>query len=89
MITQVTGKNQITLPVDVVEQLGIHRGSRIEWLVDRKGTTGRFRVLPSRAELAQNLFGAGRKHVKPGENWVKELCHDREQESTEREASLP
>jgi len=87
MITQVTGKNQITLPSDIVERLGIQRGSRLEWSVDAKGGAGRFRVLPSRVQLAERLHGAGRKHVKSGEDWIKELSEERAQESRDGEGA--
>jgi len=88
MTTTVTGRNQITLPADVVRELGIQRGSKIEWIVDKKGAGGQFKVLPSRAELARKLLGAGRKYLKPGEDWSRELCEEREREDEERMREL-
>ena len=88
MVTTVTGKNQITLPAKVARKLGIHRGSRLDWTVSADGKGGRFRVLPSRGELARALLGAGRKYLKPGEDWARELCEERAQEDEERMREL-
>ena len=88
MITKVTGRNQVTLPASVVHELGIERGAMIEWIVEKKTNGGRFKILPSRGELAKSLFGAGAKYLKPGENWSKELCEEREREDRERTKEL-
>ena len=88
MVTTVTGKNQITLPADVVRALRIRRGSIIEWTVDAKTKGGRFKVLPSRGELALKLLGAGRKYGMPGESWVEELVSARIRDDDERSRSL-
>jgi len=88
MTTLVTGKNQVTIPVEVSRELGISKGSRIEW----KLTPGRRQaimvVLPSRGELASSIQGAGQKYGKPGDNWVKELVATRESEDEERNRNL-
>ena len=88
MTTLVTGKNQITIPAEVSRELGITRGSCIEW----KLTPGRrqvvMMVMPSRGELARSVQGAGRKHVKPGDDLVKDLITMREREDEERSQHL-
>jgi AbrB family looped-hinge helix DNA binding protein len=83
MVTTVTGKNQITLPAEVARKLGIHRGSRVDWTVSADGKGGRFRVLPSRGELARSVCGIGRKYGDLGEDWVKDLIAERVRDDAE------
>jgi len=83
MMTRVTGKNQVTLPADMVNALSIRRGSMIEWAVDKNGKGGRFKVQPSRGELARKLMGMGRKYGKAGESWVEELVAERVRDDEE------
>ena len=88
MTTLVTGKNQVTIPAEVSRELGITRGSCIEW----KLTPGRRQVvmvvMPSRGELARSAQGAGKKYIKPGDDLMKELITMRESEDKERNRQL-
>lgn len=88
MVTVVTGKNQVTIPVQVANAAGIHRGSQLEWSFDTKRKQLCLKVLPGRGELARRLLGAGRKYLKPGDDPVAELIAGREQDDRERSDSL-
>lgn len=76
MTTTVTGKNQITLPSELVKELDLHPGVRIDWSVTAdRALLGRRRR--SRAELARELAGRGRKYLRPGSDPLRELINDR------------
>lgn len=79
MITTVTGKNQITLPAELVRALDLSPGVQIEWTVADDGTIiGKRRL--SRAELADALAGRGRKYLRPGSDPVRDLIEERSRE---------
>ena len=75
MITTVTGKNQVTLPADLVRELGLPPGAQIEWSRTPDGDLlGRRRL--TRAELAARLGGRGRQYLKPGSDPIRDLLED-------------
>ncbi|MEI6167894.1 MAG: AbrB/MazE/SpoVT family DNA-binding domain-containing protein [bacterium] len=88
MITKVTGKNQVTIPVSVAEQLAIHRGSRLDWRVLDDGQSVEVRVLPTRGELARKLWGRGSKQARPGSDAVAVLIAQRVRDDEERRRAL-
>lgn len=76
MITTITGKNQVTLPADLVRTLELTPGTRLAWEI------GPDRTLiatpqPSRGERAAVLMGAGRKYLRPGSDPVRDLVAER------------
>ena len=75
MITTVTGKNQITIPVE----LDITVGTRLDWA---KGEEGFLivKIIPNRAELARRLAGRGRRHLRQGSHPIRDLVEDRVRE---------
>ena len=79
MITTVTGRNQITLPAELVRALDLHPGVQIEWSITPEGVIiGRRR--PSRAELARQLAGRGRHYLRPGSDPIRDLIMERAEE---------
>lgn len=84
--TTMTGKNQITLPAELVKELDLHPGVRIEWSIGRSGAIVGRRVA-SRSELAARLAGRGRQYLRPGSDPIAELIRDRVRE--DREEGLP
>ncbi|VWC86934.1 AbrB family transcriptional regulator [Burkholderia lata] len=58
----ITSKGQVTIPVDVRNQLGLRSGDRIEFSYNE--TTGRYEVYPVTRSLA-SLKGIVRKPSKP------------------------
>ncbi|MBX3734772.1 MAG: AbrB/MazE/SpoVT family DNA-binding domain-containing protein [Verrucomicrobiae bacterium] len=82
MITTITGKNQITLPADLVRELDWRPGHQIVWTkADDGSLVGRRK--PTRSELARKLGGRGRKYLTTGSNPVAELVAEREREDGE------
>jgi AbrB family looped-hinge helix DNA binding protein len=78
MITTVTGKNQITIPAKLVNQLNIQPGTRIDWAIGENGVLIA-RLLPSRSELARQAAGMGREWLTEGADPVAELINERVQ----------
>jgi AbrB family looped-hinge helix DNA binding protein len=76
MVTTVTQKNRVTIPVEVRRRLGIKPGWRLDWQpIDGKEKI-LVRVLPGRSELARRLLGANRK-FSPDRDAVSELVAER------------
>jgi AbrB family looped-hinge helix DNA binding protein len=86
MITTVTGKNQVTIPAELARDLEIAPGTRLDW---SKAGDDRviIRIVPSRAELARQLAGRGRKYLRAGSDPVQDLIDDRVREDREEGAS--
>jgi AbrB family looped-hinge helix DNA binding protein len=86
MITTVTGKNQVTIPTELARDLEIAPGTRLDW--SRAGEDRvMIRIVPSRAELARQLSGRGRKYLRAGSNPIQDLIDDRVREDREEGAS--
>ncbi|MEO5915158.1 MAG: AbrB/MazE/SpoVT family DNA-binding domain-containing protein [Luteolibacter sp.] len=66
MITTVTGKNQISIPTALANELGLKPGSRIDWSLSDQPDQLVCRILPDPATVAAGLRGAGRKYLKAG-----------------------
>jgi bifunctional DNA-binding transcriptional regulator/antitoxin component of YhaV-PrlF toxin-antitoxin module len=77
MTSIVTGKKQVTIPAEVARQVGIERGTRVEWSVRAGRRELVMKVLPSRGELALSVMGIGRKYLKPGDDPIAELIAER------------
>lgn len=79
MITTITGKNQVTLPAEIVKTLELTVGTQLDWQIGPNRTliaTPR----PTKATLAAALMGAGRKYLRPGSDPVADLIAERVQD---------
>lgn len=87
MITTITGKNQVTLPAELVRELDWRPGHQIEWT---KGDDGSLiaRRKPTRAELAKKLMGMGRRWLKPGDDPIRDLMEERLRDEEALEAKF-
>lgn len=79
MITTMTGKNQVTLPAEIVKALDLTPGTQLEWSI------GADRSLiatpqPNRAQRAAALYGAGRRYLRLGVDPVADLITERLQD---------
>jgi AbrB family looped-hinge helix DNA binding protein len=82
VITTVTGKNQITIPAELARDANIRPGTRLEWSqIDQQSVL--VRIVPNRADLAQQLVGRGRKYLRPGTDPIRDLIQERVQDDRE------
>jgi bifunctional DNA-binding transcriptional regulator/antitoxin component of YhaV-PrlF toxin-antitoxin module len=84
MTTVVTGKRQITVPVEIARDFGIEVGTRVEWGRTRNPNQIVITVQPSRGQLLDKIAAIGRKYKNKKGDWVKELCEEREHDDVER-----
>ena len=79
MITTVTQKNMVTIPIGMARHFGITPGCKLDWEPVPGKEEMRVKVLPRRGELALRLRGSGRKYS-PERQAVDELVAERGQE---------
>lgn len=77
MITRITGKNQVTVPAEVVEKAGLKPGTRLEWRITNRVDVLEARVLLDQASLAQALRGAGNRSPRKRGSAVGRLVAER------------
>ncbi len=89
MTTTLTGRNQITIPAALARAYDLKPGTRIEWLAGDAEDEILCRILPDPAQAAKQLRGAGKKHLKPGdESPSRALAKERVADDLAREAAL-
>jgi AbrB family looped-hinge helix DNA binding protein len=82
MITTVTGKNQITIPAKIAQEVGIQVGTRIDWSIGGDGVLIA-RLLPGRGTIARQVAGMGRAWLREGDDPVAELMQERSESATD------
>jgi len=82
MITTITGKNQVTLPAELVRELGWQPGTQLDWTKTANGSLIATRML-TRSELARQLAGRGRKYLCAGSDPIADLIAERVREDEE------
>ena len=82
MITTVTGKNQVTIPAQLVKALDIQPGTRIDWSMGEDGII-LARLVPQRGALARKVAGMGRNWAKQGTDPIADLIRERNQEDAD------
>lgn len=88
MITTVTGKNQVSIPAVLAQELGLKPGSRIDWHRGAVADQLVCRILPHPVDVATSLQGAGRQHLKPGKlHPLVALHEERDREDPLRKAT--
>ena len=80
MITRITGKNQVTVPAEIVGKAGLKAGTRLDWrTTDQEGVL-EVHVLPDQVTLAAGLRGRGNSFRRRDGSTVARLHREREQE---------
>lgn len=79
MITTLTGKNQVTVPAKLVQELHLHTGVKLDWFIG-PGNILCARRLASKRELSANLAGRGRRFMTPGADPIAALVAERARE---------
>jgi bifunctional DNA-binding transcriptional regulator/antitoxin component of YhaV-PrlF toxin-antitoxin module len=84
VITRITGKNQVTVPAEIVGKAGLKAGTRLDWhTTDREGVL-EVHVLPDQVTLAAGLRGRGNKFKRQDGSAADRLQSEREQEEDAR-----
>jgi hypothetical protein len=79
-----TGKNQVTVPAEIVGKAGLKLGTRLDWrTTDQEGVL-EVRVLPDQATLAAGLRGRGNRYKRRQGSAVDRLHREREHEENPR-----
>lgn len=84
MITRITGKNQVTVPAEIVGKAGLKAGTRLDWrITDREGVL-EVHVLPDQVTLAAGLRGRGNRFRTQDGSAAERLHGEREKEEEAR-----
>ena len=83
MVTTVTGKNQITIPAEIVKAYNLKPGTRLEWIVGPEPDMLTVKRQLSRQELAEKLCGMGKDLFPPGADPIRDLIEARIREDDE------
>ena len=84
VITRITGKNQVTVPAEIVGKAGLKAGTRLDWrTTDREGVL-EVHVLPDQATVAAGLRGRGNRFKRQHGSAVDRLHDERAQDEDAR-----
>ena len=75
-----TGKNQITVPAEIVSKAGLKPGTRMDWRPTERKNILEVRILPDAGSLAEALRGRGKAAGRKGGSAVARLVREREGE---------
>jgi len=77
MTTTLTGKNQVTVPAAIAQQLGLLPGAQLDWAVGDRPDKIIITIKPTRKQLLEEVRAIGRKSKKPGQDPVGDLIRER------------
>jgi bifunctional DNA-binding transcriptional regulator/antitoxin component of YhaV-PrlF toxin-antitoxin module len=79
-----TGKNQVTVPAEIVEKAGLEIGTRLEWRLTNRSGVLEIRILQNEAALAEAMRGRGRRYLRGSGSPVGRLIAERDSETSGR-----
>jgi bifunctional DNA-binding transcriptional regulator/antitoxin component of YhaV-PrlF toxin-antitoxin module len=80
VITKITGKNQVTVPAEIVGKARLKPGTRLDWRTTDREDVLEVRVLPDQAAFAAGFRGRGNRFKRTVGSAVDGLHREREQE---------
>ena len=83
MTTTLTGKNQVTVPAEIVQKLGLTPGTLFDWELSEDCKQIIIRIKPSRSELLRRLEEIARGSHRPGSKPVDGLLNQPVPDQTE------
>ena len=85
MSTTLTGKNQVTIPAELVREMGLEQGAKLEWLKGDLPGVIIIKVQPSVRQLLKRAREIGAQMKKEHPDWdpIAELMAEREREDRE------
>ncbi len=88
MTTTLTGKNQITVPAEITQRLGLTTGARFDWAVGEQPNQIIVTIQPTRKQLLERARTIGRKFQQRGQNAIARLIREREEDDRLRAEAL-
>ena len=88
MTTTLTGKNQITVPAEITQKLGLAAGARFEWALGDQPNQITITIKPTRQQMLERIRELGRKAKRPGVDGVAEFIKWREADDQLRQDVL-
>jgi bifunctional DNA-binding transcriptional regulator/antitoxin component of YhaV-PrlF toxin-antitoxin module len=88
MTTTLTGKNQITVPAEITQKLGLAVGAQFEWALGDQPNKITITIKPTRKQLLQRVRELGRKAKRPAVDEVAEFAKWREEDDQLRQDAL-
>lgn len=88
MTTTLTGKNQITVPVEITQKLGLKSGAQFDWAVGDQPDKIIITIKPTRKQMLERVRSIGRKFKRPGQDPIADLIREREEDDLSREEKL-
>ena len=73
MTTTLTGKNQITVPAEITQKLGLIPGAQLDWALGDEPNKIVITIKPTRKQLLERVRELGRKAKRPGVDEVAEF----------------
>ena len=84
MTTTLTGKNQVTVPVEITREMGLEAGARFDWVRGEQPGTIVIHVQPTIRQLLDRAQELGRQakqeHELQGRDLIAELIAERAEE---------
>lgn len=80
MTTTLTGKNQITVPAEITQKLGLETGALFDWALGDKPNRIVITVRPTRRQMLERVRAIGRVARRVGGDPVADLVREREEE---------
>lgn len=89
MTTTLTGKNQITVPAEITQKLGLAAGTQFEWALGAQPNQITITIKPTRKQLLQRVRELGRQARRPRVDEVAAFVKWREEDDQMRRDTLP
>ena len=84
MTTTLTGKNQITVPAEITQKLGLVPGAQFEWAVGDQPNKITITIKPTRKQMLARIRELGRRWKKPGQDPIGDLIRERVQDDMDK-----
>lgn len=88
MTTTLTGKNQITVPAEITQKLGLRTGAQFDWSVGDQPNKISITIKPTRKQLLARVRELGRQAKRPGVDGVALFLQWRNEDEQLRQEAL-
>lgn len=84
MTTTLTGKNQITVPAEITQKLGLMIGAQFDWALGDQANKIVITIKPTRSQMLARVRKIGQKWKQPGKDPIGELMRSRVQDDRDK-----